>query len=140
MDQSKSKAGMCAAIAASSVGVSNHIFWGIYLLAKQGEWGKFCLASICFLCAWIWLAKVCSDVPSEPKPEIASSLPFFASAMLPFTIPSAVTLLSLVTAVEPIKLQTAILMIFGLALIAVFSLIAKVVVCLKTPEPTNSHE
>ena len=115
MNQLASKANICSVIVVSGVGFTTHICWGITTLASQGEWGKAAFAVGFFLFTWVRLIRVCVRIPTGSQTSFEASMPLLFRSILPFCIPSAVTL-AMMAAAGSMNLTSLFTMISGTAI------------------------
>jgi hypothetical protein len=129
MNERASKTVVCCVGLVAALGLSLHIFWGIGLLAQDGQWGNAMVAFAAFIGAWAYLGLHFSGLPRKGRMRMDEATPHFTRVMLPFCVPSAVTTV-LLQFENLLDLSTAIVMIWGLALLVLIPAIVHA--CVRT--------
>jgi hypothetical protein len=118
MNDRASKTAVCCVGVFSAIGLTLHIFWGVALLAREGEWGNVLIILAAFIAAWTYLGLHLSRLPSSTRMRLDEATPHFTRVMLPFCVPSAITT-GLLLSSGLLNLSTTFVMTWGLVLIVV---------------------
>lgn len=92
MNDLASKSAMCTVAVIGAAGGTLHVFWGILLLGQEAGWGSAAIALMVFAVARMNLGVHLSRLPDTTRMRFDEALVLFQRAVLPFCVPSAITI------------------------------------------------